>query len=111
MGVPRLPHLLGIEGLAPETISGLLDLSESYIDQNRSIDKRRDVLAGRTVINLFFENSTRTRTSFEVAAKRLGADVINMDVATSSVRPRVFLSLKRDVKHAGVDPARRRFGG
>jgi len=86
VGVPRLPHLLGIEGLAPETISGLLDLSESYIDQNRSIDKRRDVLAGRTVINLFFENSTRTRTSFEVAAKRLGADVINMDVATSSVR-------------------------
>ncbi|TAJ34595.1 MAG: aspartate carbamoyltransferase catalytic subunit, partial [Reyranella sp.] len=85
-GVPRLPHLLGIEGLSPETISGLLDLSESYIDQNRSIDKRRDLLAGRTVINLFFENSTRTRTSFEVAAKRLGADVINMDVATSSVR-------------------------
>src|SRR5664279_5675133 len=86
MGVPRLPHLLGIEGLAPEAISGLLDLSESYIDQNRSIDKRRDLLSGRTVINLFFENSTRTRTSFEVAAKRLGADVINMDVATSSVR-------------------------
>ena len=86
MGVPRLPHLLGIEGLAPEAISGLLDLSESYIDQNRSIDKRRDLLSGRTIINLFFENSTRTRTSFEVAAKRLGADVINMDVATSSVR-------------------------
>ena len=86
MGLPRLPHLLGIEGLSPETISGLLDLSENYIDQNRSIDKRRDMLAGRTVINLFFENSTRTRTSFEVAAKRLGSDVINMDVATSSVR-------------------------
>src|SRR5476651_2913872 len=86
MGVPRLPHLLGIEGLSPETISGLLDLSETYIDQNRSIDKRRDKLAGRTVINLFFENSTRTRTSFEVAAKRLGSDVINMDVATSSVK-------------------------
>ena len=78
--------MLGIEGLSPETISGLLDLSESYIDQNRSLDKRRDLLSGRTVINLFFENSTRTRTSFEVAAKRLGADVINMDVATSSVR-------------------------
>ena len=46
VGVPRLPHLLGIEGLAPEAISGLLDLSETYIDQNRSIDKRRDVLAG-----------------------------------------------------------------
>jgi aspartate carbamoyltransferase catalytic subunit len=78
--------LLGIEGLSPEAISGLLDLSESYIPQNQSIDKRRDLLSGRTVINLFFENSTRTRTSFEVAAKRLGADVINMDVATSSVK-------------------------
>ena len=93
MGLPRLPHLLGIEGLAPETISGLLDLSENYIDQNRSIDKRRDMLAGRTVINLFFENSTRTRTSFEVAAKRLGADVINMDVATSSAVSYTHLTL------------------
>ena len=46
--------MLGIEGLSPETISGLLDLSENYIDQNRSIDKRRDLLSGRTVINLFF---------------------------------------------------------
>ena len=44
-GVPRLPHLLGIEGLSPETISGLLDLSENYVDQNRSIDKRRDLLS------------------------------------------------------------------
>ena len=85
-GVPRLPHLLGIEGLSPETISGLLDLSENYIDQNRSIDKRRDLLSGRTVINLFFENSTRTRTSFELAGKRLGADVINMSVATTSIK-------------------------
>ena len=83
MGLPRLPHLLGIEGLAPETISGLLDLSENYIDQNRSIDKRRDMLAGRTVINLFFENSTRTRTSFELAAKRHGA--INQKVLVTSV--------------------------
>ena len=66
-GVPRLPHLLGIEGLSPETISGLLDLSENYIDQNRSIDKRRDLLSGRTVINLFFENSTRTRTTFALS--------------------------------------------
>jgi aspartate carbamoyltransferase catalytic subunit len=86
VGVPRLPHLLGIEGLAPETISGLLDLSESYIEQNRSIDKRRDVLAGRTVINLFFENSTRTRTSFELAGKRLSADVVNISASTSSTK-------------------------
>jgi aspartate carbamoyltransferase catalytic subunit len=76
--------LLGIEGLSPETISGLLDLSENYIDQNRSIDKRRDLLSGRTVINLFFENSTRTRTTFEIASKRLSADVINLNIQASS---------------------------
>ena len=82
--MPR--DLLGIEGLSAASISALLDLSETYIDTNRSLMKRRDTLAGRTVINLFFEASTRTRTSFEVAAKRLGADVINMEVAASSVR-------------------------
>jgi aspartate carbamoyltransferase catalytic subunit len=82
--MPR--DLLGIEGLSAASISALLDLSETYIDTNRSLVKRRDNLAGRTVINLFFEASTRTRTSFEVAAKRLGADVINMEVAASSVK-------------------------
>ena len=82
--MPR--HLLGIEGLSAESIEALLDLSETYIDTSRSLVKRRDVLAGRTLINIFFENSTRTRTSFEVAAKRLGADVINMEVAASSVK-------------------------
>ncbi|MCW5747403.1 MAG: aspartate carbamoyltransferase catalytic subunit [Alphaproteobacteria bacterium] len=83
-GMPR--HLLGIEGLTVATIAALLDLSETYIDTSRSLVKKRDLLAGRTVINLFFENSTRTRTSFEVAAKRLGADVVNMEVQTSSTR-------------------------
>ncbi|TXL82204.1 aspartate carbamoyltransferase catalytic subunit [Vineibacter terrae] len=83
-GMPR--HLLGIEGLTAATIAALLDLSETYIDTSRSLVKKRDVLAGRTIINLFFENSTRTRTSFEVAAKRLGADVVNMEVQTSSTR-------------------------
>jgi aspartate carbamoyltransferase catalytic subunit len=84
VSMPR--DLLGIEGLPAASISALLDLSETYIDTNRSLMKRRDTLAGRTVINLFFEASTRTRTSFEVAAKRLGADVINMEVAASSVK-------------------------
>src|SRR5690349_170727 len=84
VSMPR--DLLGIEGLSAASISALLDLSETYIDTNRSLVKRRDTLAGRTVINLFFEASTRTRTSFEVAAKRLGADVINMEVAASSVK-------------------------
>ncbi len=63
----------------------LLDVADGYVEQNRSIDKRKNLLRGRTVINLFFENSTRTRTSFELAGKRLGADVVNMSVSTSSV--------------------------
>ena len=78
-------HLLAIEGLHPPEIAGLLDLAESYVLLNRSGKTQRDLLRGRTLINLFFEDSTRTRTSFELAGKRLGADVINMSVSTSSV--------------------------
>ena len=79
-------HLLAIEGLSPTTIGELLNLAESYALLNRSGKTQRDVLRGRTLINLFFEDSTRTRTSFELAGKRLGADVINMSVSTSSVK-------------------------
>jgi aspartate carbamoyltransferase catalytic subunit len=79
-------HLLGIEGLSPDEITGLLDLAEEYVDLNRQIDKKRTSLRGRTIINLFFEASTRTQSSFELAGKRLGADVMNMSVATSSVK-------------------------
>ncbi len=78
-------HLLAIEGLYPPDIDQLLDLAESYVLLNRSGKTQRDLLRGRTLINLFFEDSTRTRTSFELAGKRLGADVINMSVSTSSV--------------------------
>jgi len=78
-------HLLAIEGLHPPEIAHLLDLAESYVLLNRSGKTQRDLLRGRTLINLFFEDSTRTRTSFELAGKRLGADVINMSVSTSSV--------------------------
>ena len=74
-----------IEGLYPPEIETILDLSESYVLLNRSGKTQRDLLRGRTLINLFFEDSTRTRTSFELAGKRLGADVINMSVASSSV--------------------------
>jgi len=80
------PHLLGIEGLSPEDITLLLDKSEGYVDQNRQADKKRSLLRGRTIMNVFFENSTRTRTSFEVAGKRLGGDVINMSIAGSSIK-------------------------
>jgi aspartate carbamoyltransferase catalytic subunit len=69
----------------PPEIRHLLDLAESYVLLNRSGKTSRDRLRGRTLINLFFEDSTRTRTSFELAGKRLGADVINMSVSTSSV--------------------------
>ena len=84
----RFPHrhLLGIEGLQAEEITFLLDLAENYVAQNRQTDKTRDLLHGRTLINLFFETSTRTRTSFELAGKRLGADVINMSVSTSAIK-------------------------
>jgi len=79
-------HLLGIEGLSPSEITALLDRSETYVEQNRQTDKKKSLLRGRTIINLFFENSTRTRTSFELAGKRLGGDVINMSVSTSSIK-------------------------
>ena len=80
------PHLLGIEELSPDEITAYLDLADTYVEQNRRADKKSTVLRGRTIINLFFETSTRTRTSFELAGKRLGGDVINMSVATSSVK-------------------------
>jgi aspartate carbamoyltransferase catalytic subunit len=79
-------HLLGIEGLSPDEITLLLDRSESHVEQNRQVDKKQSLLRGRTIINLFFENSTRTRTSFELAGKRLGGDVINMSVQASSIK-------------------------
>ena len=82
----RARHLLGIEHLAPDDIRAVLDLAERYVDLNRRTVKSADVLAGMTQINMFFENSTRTQASFELAGKRLGADVMNMSVAQSSVK-------------------------
>jgi aspartate carbamoyltransferase catalytic subunit len=79
-------HLLGIEGLSAEEILGLLDLAEEFVDLNRQIEKKRTSLRGRTLINLFFEASTRTQSSFELAGKRLGADVMNMSVSASSIK-------------------------
>ena len=79
-------HLLGIEPLHPVEITALLDLADTYVDLNRSGDKHAEVLRGLTQINMFFENSTRTQASFELAGKRLGADVMNMSMQTSSVK-------------------------
>ncbi|QRZ13306.1 aspartate carbamoyltransferase catalytic subunit [Paracoccus methylovorus] len=82
----RARHLLGIEPLAPPEITTLLDLAETYVDLNRRTVKHSDALEGMTQINMFFENSTRTQSSFELAGKRLGADVMNMAMQTSSVK-------------------------
>ncbi|WP_417808582.1 aspartate carbamoyltransferase catalytic subunit [Thioclava sp.] len=82
----RPRHLLGIEHLSPEDIRTVLDLANQYVDFNRRTVKKTDALAGMTQINMFFENSTRTQASFELAGKRLGADVMNMAMQTSSVK-------------------------
>jgi len=79
-------HLLGIDPLAPHDITTILDLAEQYVDLNRSQMKYGSALAGLTQINMFFENSTRTQASFELAGKRLGADVMNMAMQASSIR-------------------------
>ncbi|MEO1794629.1 MAG: aspartate carbamoyltransferase catalytic subunit [Pseudomonadota bacterium] len=79
-------HLLTCEGLDVRHVHALLDLAEDAAALNLRQDKKREALRGRTQINLFFENSTRTQSSFELAGKRLGADVMNMAVSTSSVQ-------------------------
>ena len=79
-------HLLSCERLTAQEINSLLDLADRAAESNRQAGKKRDVLRGRTLINLFFEVSTRTQSSFELAGKRLGADVMNMNVSTSSVQ-------------------------
>lgn len=79
-------HLLGIEGLSPTDINGLLDMAEDAAELSRQVSKKQDTLRGRTQINLFFEASTRTQSSFELAGKRLGADVMNMSVGSSSIK-------------------------
>jgi aspartate carbamoyltransferase catalytic subunit len=81
----KTSHLLGIEGLSRPEIEGLLDLAERYVALSRGPDKKAATLRGRTLINLFYEASTRTQSSFELAGKRLGADVLNMSVKNSSV--------------------------
>ena len=80
------PHLLGIEGLSAADIQLLLDRGDHYVDLNRSDVQAEPLLANRTQINLFFENSTRTRMSFELAGKQLGARVINMVAESSSIK-------------------------
>ena len=85
MGLSSI-HLLGVEHLAVDEIAGILDLADRYVELNRQPVKSANALAGMTQINMFFEGSTRTQASFELAGKRLGADVMNMAMKSSSVR-------------------------
>jgi aspartate carbamoyltransferase catalytic subunit len=80
----RLRHLITLEGLTREEITSLLDLAQFYVRPLGELPARDQTLAGHTVANLFFEPSTRTRVSFEIAAQRLGAEVVNLDMQTSS---------------------------
>jgi aspartate carbamoyltransferase catalytic subunit len=80
----ELVHLLTTEGLPREVLTHILDVASTFVSVNDREVKKVPVLRGKSVFNLFFENSTRTRTTFEIAAKRLSADVINLDIARSS---------------------------
>ena len=80
----NLHHLLTLKGLDADLLTAILDDAEKFLTAPGQLPARSDILSGRTVANLFFEPSTRTRASFDLAGKRLGADVLNLDVNTSS---------------------------
>ncbi|MDA0847102.1 MAG: aspartate carbamoyltransferase catalytic subunit [Proteobacteria bacterium] len=80
----ELTHLLSTEGLPRSVVMGILDHATDFLDLERMEVRNADLLAGKSIFNLFFENSTRTRTTFEIAAKKLSADVVNLNVSASS---------------------------
>ena len=79
-------HLLGIQDLSINDVKFILEEAKAFIELNKSKNKKVDVLRGKTQINLFFEPSTRTQSSFELAGKRLGADVMSMNMANSAIK-------------------------
>ena len=104
MTLPRLRHLLTLDGLGEARLHALLGEAEAMLPHARGGTALRQVLAGRTVCNLFFENSTRTRSSFQLAAQRLGADVLNFDVGASSVKKgETALDTFRTLEAMGVE--------
>ena len=80
----ELIHLLSIEGLPKDIVTHILDTATNFVSVQEREVKKVPLLRGKSVFNLFFKNSTRTRTTFEIAAKRLSADVFNLDIARSS---------------------------
>src|SRR4051812_37817048 len=85
LGAWHHKHLLGTEGLSAADATRLLDVADVFFEVSRRRVRKAPTLRGKTVINLFFEASTRTRTSFEIAGKRLSADVVNISASSSSV--------------------------
>lgn len=100
----RLQHLLTVEGLSRDLLNEILDTAESFANMNEKAVKKVPLLRGKTIVNLFFEASTRTRTTFELAAKRLSADVLNINVSTSSaVKGETLLDTLRNLEAMNVD--------
>ena len=100
----RHDDLIGIDSLSPQEIDIVLDLADYYADRLDEREFKPDILRGGIVLTLFFEDSTRTRVSFEMAAKRLGADVVNMDIRTSSMSKGESLTDTIQTLVAGIGP-------
>ena len=97
-------HLLGLEDLSRDEITTILDRAEEYLETARNPAARKTALAGRVIVNLFFEASTRTRVSFGLAARRLGADVIDFAAGGSSVsKGESFVDTARNIEAFGID--------
>jgi aspartate carbamoyltransferase catalytic subunit len=110
----RLRHLLGIEGLNREGALGILETADAFLEVTRRPVRKVPTLRGKTVVNLFYEASTRTRTSFELAGKRLSADVVNVSASSSSVSKGETLRdtvATLDAMHADVIVIRHRASG
>jgi aspartate carbamoyltransferase catalytic subunit len=100
----RLRHFLTVEGLSKEQLVSIMDTADSFASVSEQAVKKVPILRGKTVVNLFFETSTRTRTTFELAAKRLSADVLNLNIATSATtKGESLLDTIRNIEAMQVD--------
>ena len=100
----KLKHFLTVEGIPPLLLEEILDRSQQFVSLPNKAQVQAPLLRGKTVMNLFFENSTRTRTTFELAAKRLAADLVNMDIRTSSAtKGESLLDTIRNLEAMGCD--------
>lgn len=100
----ELKHFLTIEGIPPLLLEAILDRAEQFVDLPAKKQRKAPLLRGKTVVNLFFENSTRTRTTFELAAQRLSADIINLDIRTSATaKGESLLDTIRNLEAMDVD--------